>query len=179
MRSVRAWAGFILGANVDQEGTMSDQTHPTIFPALRYRDADAAIDWLGRAFGFREKAVYRGEDGAVQHAELTLGRGLVMLGRYSEEGWLGGHAPDPLAGTVSLYLVVDDPDAHHDRAKAAGAQIVRELADQEYGSREYSTRDLEGNLWSFGTYQPMPDHEPLLRSAYVPSTRATSMRRSS
>lgn len=133
---------------------MSGQTHPTIFPALRYRDANAAIDWLERAFGFQEKAVYRDEDGAVQHAELTLGGGLIMLGQYNEEGWMGGHAPDALASTISLYLVVEDPDAHHDRAKAAGAQIVRELTDQEYGSREYSARDLEGNLWSFGTYQP-------------------------
>jgi uncharacterized glyoxalase superfamily protein PhnB len=64
---------------------------------------------------------------------------------------MGGHAPD---GMISLYLVVPDPDAHHDRAKAAGAQIVRELADQDYGSREYRARDPEGNLWSFGTYQP-------------------------
>ncbi len=133
---------------------MSGQTHPTIFPALRYRDANAAIDWLERAFGFQEKAVYRDEDGAVQHAELTLGGGLIMLGQYNEEGWMGRHAPDALASTISLYLVVQNPDAHHDRAKAAGAQIVRELTDQEYGSREYSARDLEGNLWSFGTYQP-------------------------
>jgi uncharacterized glyoxalase superfamily protein PhnB len=127
---------------------------PNIFPALRYRDADAAIDWLTRAFGFREKAVHRGEDGAVHHAELTFGTGLVMLGQYSQEGWMGGHAPDALASTISLYLVVEDPDAHHDRARAAGAQIVRELTDQDYGSREYSARDLEGNLWSFGTYDP-------------------------
>ncbi len=126
----------------------------SIFPAMRYRDADAAIDWLTRAFGFQEKAVYRDGDGAVQHAELTLGTGLIMLGQYSEEGWMGGHVPDALASTISLYLVVQDPDAHHDRAKAAGAQIVRELADQDYGSREYSARDLEGNLWSFGTYDP-------------------------
>jgi uncharacterized glyoxalase superfamily protein PhnB len=125
-----------------------------IFPALRYRDADAAIDWLKRAFGFRERAVHRGEDGAVHHAELTFGPGLIMLGQYSRDGWMGGHTPDALASTISLYLVVEDPDAHYDHAKAADAQIVRELTDQDYGSREYSARDLEGNLWSFGTYQP-------------------------
>ena len=67
---------------------------------------------------------------------------------------MGGEAPNALASTVSIYAVVADPDAHHDRAKAAGAQIVRQLADQPYGSREYSARDLEGNLWSFGTYDP-------------------------
>ncbi len=126
----------------------------TIFPALRYRDANAAIQWLGRAFGFTEKAVHRGDDGAVHHAELALGHDLVMLGQFNQNGVMGGHPPDPLASTLSLYLVVEDPDAHHDRARAAGAQIVRELTDTDYGSREYTARDLEGNLWSFGTYQP-------------------------
>lgn len=126
----------------------------TIFPALRYRDADAAIEWLGRAFGFTEKAVYRGDDGAVQHAELALGRELIMLGQFNAAGVMGGHPPDPLASTLSLYLVVEDPDALHDRAKTAGARVMRELTDTDYGSREFTARDLEGNMWSFGTYQP-------------------------
>ena len=126
----------------------------TIFPALRYRDADGAIAFLKRAFGFEEKAVHRGEDGAVGHAELALDSNLVMLGQHSPEGWMGGNAPDPLASTVSLYVVVTDPDSHYATAKAAGATIVRELEDMDYGSREYSARDCEGNLWSFGTYNP-------------------------
>jgi uncharacterized glyoxalase superfamily protein PhnB len=130
------------------------ETTPNIFPALRYRDANAAIEWLKEAFGFAEKAVHRGDDGAVQHAELRLGTGIVMLGQHSDEGWMGGRAPDALASTISIYAVVDDPDAHHDAAAAAGAEIARELADMDYGSREYSARDLEGNLWSFGTYDP-------------------------
>ena len=133
---------------------MTDMAHPNIFPALLYRDASAALEWLGRAFGFEEKAVHRGEDGAIQHAELRLGAGVVMVGEQREAGWMGGRAPDALASPLSLYVVVDDPDAHHDRAAAAGATIVRELADMDYGSREYSARDLEGNLWSFGTYDP-------------------------
>ncbi len=69
-------------------------------------------------------------------------------------GWLGGEPARPLAGTVSLYVVVPDPDEHFATAKSAGATIVRELADMPYGSREYSARDPEGNLWSFGTYDP-------------------------
>lgn len=133
---------------------MNEATHPNIFPALRYKDASAAIDWLGRAFGFEEKVVYRGEDGTVQHAELRLGTGLIMLGEMREDDWMGGKASDPLASSQSIYVVVEDPDAHHDRAAAAGARIVRELTDEEYGSREYSVRDLEGNLWSFGAYNP-------------------------
>lgn len=137
---------------------MTSTAHPNIFPALRYRDANAAIEWLERVFGFAEKAVHRGEDGKVQHAELQLGAGLIMLGQYSDEGWMGGNTPDALASTMSIYIVVADPDAHYERARAAGAEIVREPTDQDYGSREYSARDPEGNLWSFGTYDPYDDH---------------------
>jgi uncharacterized glyoxalase superfamily protein PhnB len=136
---------------------MTSTTHPNIFPALRYHDANAAIEWLKRAFDFQERAVYRDEDGAVSHAELALGAGIVMLGQSRPEGWLGGRAPDARASTVSIYVVVADPDAHHERAQSAGAEIVRELTDEDYGSREYSARDLEGNLWSFGTYDPYDD----------------------
>jgi uncharacterized glyoxalase superfamily protein PhnB len=133
---------------------MSPENRPNIFPALRYRDANAALEWCKRALGAEEKSVHRGDDGVIRHAELRLGVGLVMLGQYDESGWLGGDEPRPRAGTVSLYVVVPDPDAHHDRAVAADADIVRELEDQPYGSREYSLRDPEGNLWSFGTYDP-------------------------
>jgi len=77
-----------------------------------------------------------------------------MFGQYDEAGWMGGEQPNALASTLSIYVVVDDPDAHYDHARAAGAQIVHDLADQPYGSREYSARDPEGNLWSFGTYDP-------------------------
>jgi uncharacterized glyoxalase superfamily protein PhnB len=131
-----------------------NERNPNIFPALRYRDANAAIEWLKEAFAFEEKAVYRGDDGKVQHAELRLGAGIVMLGERQEGSWMGGNAPDARASTVSIYAVVDDPDAHFERARSAGAEVVRELADMDYGSREYSARDLDGNLWSFGTYDP-------------------------
>jgi uncharacterized glyoxalase superfamily protein PhnB len=137
---------------------MTSTAHPNIFPALRYRDANAAIEWLKRAFGFQEKAVYRGEDGAVNHAELALGAGLVMLGQSRPDGWLGSSTPEARASTASIYIVVADPDAHYERARTAGAEIVRELTDEDYGSREYSARDPEGNLWSFGTYDPYDDH---------------------
>lgn len=83
-----------------------------------------------------------------------LGDGLIMFGQHDDRSWMGGEPPNALTSTVSIYTVVTDPDAHHDRAKAAGALIVRDLVDQPYGSREYSARDLEGNLWSFGTYDP-------------------------
>jgi uncharacterized glyoxalase superfamily protein PhnB len=118
-----------------------------IIPTLRYQDAMGAIDFLERAFGFHRKAVYD-DGGTVHHAELTYGRGMVMLGTAG--------VGDPQFDTrrSSAYVIVDDPDALHDRAKAAGAEITRELQDTEYGSREFSARDPEGNVWSFGTYDP-------------------------
>jgi uncharacterized glyoxalase superfamily protein PhnB len=144
-----------LGAfDFQRETFMSESLRPNIFPAMRYRDADAAIKWLGEAFGFEEKSVHRGDDGTVQHAEMRLGAGMIMFGQHRPDSWFGSKEPDPLTSTIGLYVVVPDPDTHHTRAKAAGAEIVRPLNDQDYGSREYSARDLEGNLWSFGTYDP-------------------------
>jgi uncharacterized glyoxalase superfamily protein PhnB len=122
------------------------------FPILRYRDAHAAIEFLERAFGFERKAVYEGADGTVDHAELAFGGGVVMLGSVRDSEW-SRQAPPPGSGAV--YVVVkNDVDAHHDRAKAAGAEIVYGPVDQDYGSRDYAARDPEGNLWSFGTYAP-------------------------
>ncbi len=125
-----------------------------IIPALRYRDPAAALDWLKKAFGFEEVAVHRGESGDVGHAELRLGTGMIMLGPSKEDGWLGGGDPDPLASPISIYVVVADPKEHYERARAEGATIVRELEAMDYGSTEYSARDPEGHLWSFGTYDP-------------------------
>jgi uncharacterized glyoxalase superfamily protein PhnB len=118
-----------------------------IIPTLRYKDAHAAIDFLERAFGFERKAVYE-DGGTVHHAELTYGRGMVMLGTAG--------AGDPQFDTrqSSAYVIVPDADAAHERAKGAGAEIIRELQDTDYGSREFSARDPEGNAWSFGTYDP-------------------------
>ena len=129
-------------------------TEQTIFPALRYRDARAAIDFLGRAFGFEPRMVVDGENGTVAHAELTLGRAMIMLGsaRPPEEGGYSKVAPPP--GSGANYVVVDDPDAVHARARDAAAEIVRALEQTDYGSREFTARDPEGNIWSFGTYQP-------------------------
>jgi uncharacterized glyoxalase superfamily protein PhnB len=129
-------------------------SNPNIFPALKYQDASAALDWLARAFGFEEKAAYRDDDGIVQHAQMQLGTGMIMFGQDRNDGMFGRKPADPLASTVSIYVVVPDPDAHFQRAQAAGAEIVRPLTDEDYGSREYSARDFEGNLWSFGTYDP-------------------------
>lgn len=116
----------------------------TIFPVIRYRDAHAAIDFLERAFAFERAAVYEGEDGRVQHAELKLGDSGLMLGEATEDS-----VQQP--GSAHLYVVVTDTDAHRERARAAGAE-VSEISEQDYGSRDYSAQDLDGNHWSFGTY---------------------------
>jgi uncharacterized glyoxalase superfamily protein PhnB len=122
----------------------------TIFPSLRYRDAEAGLRFLKDAFGFEEHQVYRDDAGRIAHAELRFRDSMVMMGEEREgDERYGNHA-----GQGWQYVVVEDADAHYERAKAAGAEIVRELEDQDYGSRDYSARDPEGNLWSFGTYQP-------------------------
>ncbi|MBG0832784.1 VOC family protein [Planomonospora sp. ID67723] len=131
----------------------------TVHPLARYRDPGAAIDWLAEAFGFEVHEVSKGDDGAVKHAELLVGTGVVMLG----PGEPGG---------PGVYVAVDDPDAHHDRAVAAGARITMKLTDQSYGSREYACEDIEGNIWYFGTYQPTtaPKGSPWeLISSYMPA----------
>jgi uncharacterized glyoxalase superfamily protein PhnB len=125
-----------------------------IFPTLRYRDADAAIEWLHDVFGFEQKAVYRDDDGVVMHAELRLGGGLIMLGQHRPGGFFGDAELAPDSSPAAIYVRLEDVDAHHARAREKGADIFRDLVDQDYGSREYGARDLEGNRWSFGTYDP-------------------------
>jgi uncharacterized glyoxalase superfamily protein PhnB len=139
---------------------MSDHGNQSLYPVFRYRDPDAAVDWLRRAFGCEERVVYRDEEGKFRHGELRLQGSLVMIGLADEAGWLGGEKPRPLSSTASVYVAIADADAHHARARGEGAKIVRELVDEPYGSREYSARDLEGNLWSFGTYRPSADEQP-------------------
>jgi uncharacterized glyoxalase superfamily protein PhnB len=126
-----------------------------IIPALRYRNAKAAIDWLCKAFGFEKKMVVPGEGDSIAHAELVLGNGMIMLGDVETE--YGHLVAAPLKGqpvTQGLYVVVADVDGHYARAKAAGADIVLELKTQDYGGRDYTCRDFEGHVWTFGTYDP-------------------------
>ena len=128
----------------------TDTTRPSVYPVLTYADADDAISWLADAFGFVPSETTRDDEGRIVHATLTWTSGVIMLSQSPGDG-----NPFDL-GPVCLYLVVDDPDAHFARAQAAGAAMVMELTDQPYGSREYATRDPEGNVWCFGTYQPAP-----------------------
>ena len=120
-------------------------------------DAQAAIDWLQRAFGFHAQAVYADGD-TVFHAQLTFGTGMIMLGSADKESEWSQHAamPDEVGGrqTQNACVIVTDADAHYARAKAAGARIVIDIADQDYGGRGYACADPEGYLWWFGSYDP-------------------------
>ena len=132
-------------------------TVSTVIPAMRYRDANAAIEWLCKAFGLEKHLVVPGENGTVAHAQLSFGNGMVMLGSARDDEF-GRRVKPPREtggiGTQSAYVIVEDADAHYARAKAAGAEIVMEVEDQDYGGRLYACRDPEGHLWSFGTYDP-------------------------
>ena len=137
-------------------------TTATIIPCLRYRNALAAIDWLCRAFGFEMSAVYA-DGGTVHHAQLTFGNGMIMLGSADSASQWGRQIVQPeeigMRETQSPCVIVRDADAHCARAKAAGAQIVMDISDQDYGGRGYSCRDLEGHLWWFGSYDPWKAHD--------------------
>ena len=132
-------------------------TTATITPCLTYRDAPAAIEWLCRVFGFSRHAVHAAEDGSILHAELTFGHGMIMLGsiKDSQYGRLV-RQPDQTSGfvTQSVCVATRDPDEIHRRAVEAGARILIPLRDEAYGSRGFTCADLEGHLWTFGTYDP-------------------------
>ncbi len=136
---------------------LAKTTTATVIPAVRYRDAPAAIDWLCEAFGFEKQLVVPGGDGTVVHAQLVFGNGMIMVGSARDDafGELQKPLEDPDAPvSKSAYVVVSDVDAHHARAVAAGARIAMPPEDQDYGGRLYSCRDPEGNLWNFGSYDP-------------------------
>ncbi len=122
---------------------------PRITPYLLYEDVPAALDWLAGAFGFRERLRFTGDDGTVNHAEMEYGAGVIMLGDPGDD-----YRNPKRSGTVTvqIHVYVDDVDAHCERARAAGATIRREPADQEYGDRNYTAVDPEGHLWMFGQH---------------------------
>jgi uncharacterized glyoxalase superfamily protein PhnB len=131
---------------------MPTTTKTHVWPCCSFRDARAAIDFLTKAFGFEEAACYTRDDdpSVVEHAEMRwpLGGG-IMLGSAGKDGSAFGERKP---GNDAVYVVCDDPDALFERATAAGAEVVRGLKDEDYGSRGFTVRDPEGNLWSFGTY---------------------------
>jgi uncharacterized glyoxalase superfamily protein PhnB len=124
----------------------------TFYPSLLYVDAEAAMGWLERTLGFERREDHRDEEGNVAHAELALGSAIVMLNT-------AGVGREPFrslpTGGALVYCAIDDVDGLFQRAKDAGADIALELTETDYGSRDFTVRDPEGNLWAFGTYRPV------------------------
>lgn len=131
-----------------------DRTEPPrLYPTFRYRDAAAMIDWLVEAFGFAVLARHE-QDGVIHHAELTLGSSMIMLGSIRDDAY-GRMVGEPgEQGGKAVYVAVEDADAAYAKAVAAGATILKELANQDYGSRDFICSDPEGNVWCLGTYWP-------------------------
>lgn len=154
-------------------------SNSTIIPCLQYRNAHVAIDWLCEAFGFQRLLIHADER-IVHHAQLVLEGGMLMLGSAADEPTPADRAdswqrriiqPDQILGreTQTSFVIVRDPDAHYARAVAAGAEVIRDIADQEYGGRGYGCLDIEGHMWWFGSYDPWP---PILGES--PETNRTT-----
>jgi uncharacterized glyoxalase superfamily protein PhnB len=120
---------------------------PRVVPSLAYDDVPKAIEWLARAFGFVERADARLTGDGFCLAWMEIGDGLIGLGTSGGHGNRSPRSDGRMSQTVKVY--VDDVDAHHARAKAAGAEIVEEPADRFWGGRIYRARDHEGHLWEF------------------------------
>ena len=131
----------------------------TVIPTLRYKDDKAAIDFLTSAFGFTAEAVHEGDGDTIAHAQLVHGAGMIMLGTDSEDDWAANvTTPESTSRPAgAVYVIVDDVHAHADAARAAGAEIIMEPEAQDYGGHNYSAKDPEGYIWSFGDYDPWAD----------------------
>ncbi len=147
----RSFIGVV--APPERTYAMQYRSPSDIYPSLTYDDAQTAIDWLCRAFGFTRQLVVPGQHGRIEHSELSHGSGVVMVSSPKDED--RRVSPTKLAGVAqALSVFVADPDAHHAAAEAAGARIVRPLHTEEYGARGYMALDPEGHLWYFSNYRP-------------------------
>ncbi|CDG85015.1 VOC family protein [Janthinobacterium agaricidamnosum] len=137
--------------------TIPKHTQSSVMPCLRYHDAPAAIAWLCNTFGFERQLVVPDENGGIAHAQLSFGNGMIMLGSVADSEY-GRLMKQPSetggANTQSAYLVVSDADLVYRRAREAGADIVLDIQDEQYGGRGFTCRDPEGHVWSLGTYDP-------------------------
>lgn len=132
---------------------MTGDTRPTqrIVPYLYYADGAAALDFLAKAFGFRERQAIKRGDGSLMHAEVGFADNVVMLGTPLDAAGRPLGFRELPARHSSVMCHVDDVDAHHARAVAAGAEITSPVADQPYGERMYTAVDPEGHVWHFST----------------------------
>jgi uncharacterized glyoxalase superfamily protein PhnB len=124
----------------------------TLISAVTYQDPRAALAWLEKAFGFEVAMLIEDAEGNVAHSEMRHGDALIMIGGE----WSDDHrSPKALGGKTTQTVHVEiaaDVDAHFARAKAAGAEILMEPANQFYGARSYRCRDPEGHIWSVSQF---------------------------
>lgn len=124
---------------------------PTIYPGLQYSDADAGIEWLERVLGCERRQVHKDDDGNVIHAEVSFRGATLMLST-------AGVGREPFrslpAGGRLVYTALDEVEDLYETVREAGAEVALEITDTDYGSRDFTIRDPEGNLWAFGTYRP-------------------------
>ena len=124
---------------------------PRMIPFLFYNDPGAALDWLAKAFGLETRMSMPGPEGQIMHAEMQLRDAVIMMGPVSDE--VGSKSPSDLPGVnQSLYVYVDDVDAHYEQAKSAGARIMSEPEDMFWGDRMYYAQDCEGHHWNFAQH---------------------------
>lgn len=137
--------------------SISGQT-VTVIPNVLFRDANAGIDWLKNTLGFTEHAVYRNTAGAVEHAELLLGNGMLMVGtaglNTQSAEWMA--VPAECGGKVTgvSYLIVKDCTPVWQQAQSVGAEVLLPLRTMDYGGQTFTVRDPEGHVWSVGEYDP-------------------------
>ncbi|MCK8481693.1 VOC family protein [Psychroserpens algicola] len=128
-----------------------------IIPVIQYKNAKAAIEWICESFGFEKRLVVPGENCTIIHAQLTYGNSMIMLSseNNNEYGKLI-NTPNCLneINTQAPYIIVEKIDDHYKNAVAKGAKILIEIKDEAYGGRGYTCKDLEGHIWSFGSYNP-------------------------
>ncbi len=130
-------------------------------PNLIYSEANAAVSFLKKAFGFKERGVYKDDNGKIFHAQLVLGNALIMVNPFNPDTAFGKmlNLPKNLEGynTQTPYFIIEHVDEHYKNAKANDAEIVMDIKDEDYGGRGYSCKDPEGNIWSFGSYNPFSE----------------------
>ena len=132
------------------------QTGDTLIPHLVYADAEAAILWLDKAFGFKCSLRVEGNRGGIAHTQLVQGQHMIMLSSVRDDEY-GKHFKEPAQmgyATQGLYVHVDKVIDAYERAMAAGAQIIMPLQSQDYGGEGFTVRDCGGHIWSFGDYDP-------------------------
>ncbi|KAA3606877.1 MAG: glyoxalase [Calditrichaeota bacterium] len=131
-----------------------------IIPTMQYKNAPTAIEWLCNAFGFEKHLIVQGENDTIVHAQLTYGNSMIMLNSENENEY-GNlvRTPKKLNGnnTQASYIIVEKIDEHYEKAVAAGAKILIEIRDEEYGGRGYTCKDIEDYIWNFGSYNPWND----------------------